>query len=48
VGQTAVPNHENLLDKHIAATALMHNLVVVTRNITHFEPMGVRLLNPFG
>jgi toxin FitB len=31
----------------IAATALEHGLTVVTRNIRHFEPAGVAVLNPF-
>ena len=35
------------LDLAIAATALDHGLTVVTRNIAHFEPTGVALLNPF-
>jgi hypothetical protein len=26
----------------IAATAMVHGMVVVTRNITDFEPMGVK------
>lgn len=34
-------------DGMIAATALVHGLVVVTRNVRDFEPMGVRLLNPW-
>jgi predicted nucleic acid-binding protein len=29
----------------IAATALEHRLTVVTRNVRHFEPMGVAVLN---
>ena len=32
----------------IAATALVHGLTVVTRNVRHFEPTGVRVLNPIG
>ena len=32
----------------IAATALEHGLTVVTRNIKHFEPAGVKVFNPFG
>ena len=36
-----------LADELIAATALVHDLTVVTRNITHFEHTGVRLLDPF-
>lgn len=31
----------------IAATALEHNLSVVTRNEKHFAPLGVKLLNPY-
>ena len=34
-------------DLQIAAIALEHGLVVATRNVRHFEPMGVRLINPF-
>ena len=36
------------IDLMIAATALEHGLAVVTRNVSHFEPTGVRVLNPFG
>jgi hypothetical protein len=31
----------------IAATALEHDLTVVTRNVSDFEPTGVPVLNPF-
>lgn len=34
-------------DLLLAATALEHDLVLVTRNIRHFEPTGVKLLNPY-
>jgi len=34
-------------DAMIAATAVVHNLVVVTRNVRDFVPFGVRILNPF-
>jgi len=34
-------------DLEIAATALVHNLTVVTRNVRHFEPTGVRVVNPW-
>lgn len=34
-------------DLLIAATALEHGLTVVSRNIQHFEPMGVPVLDPF-
>ena len=46
-GRLRVPNPENPLDKQIAATALIHDLAVVTRNTAHYAPTGVRLLNPF-
>ncbi len=35
------------IDNLIAATALVHNLTVVTRNVNHFEPTGARVFNPF-
>jgi predicted nucleic acid-binding protein len=41
------PNAENALDKLIAATALCHDLIAVTRNETDFADTGVRLINPF-
>lgn len=34
-------------DAMIAATATVHKLTVVTRNVTDFADFGVRLLNPF-
>ena len=34
-------------DSLIAATALVHNLTVVTRNRTDFEKTGVRIIDPF-
>jgi predicted nucleic acid-binding protein len=37
---------ENPLDKQIAATALIYDLIGVTRNVAHCEPTGVRL-HPF-
>jgi toxin FitB len=47
-GRLRVPKAENPLDKQIAATALTHDLKLVTRNVAHFEGLGVTLLNPFG
>lgn len=34
-------------DAMIAATAKVHSLIVVTRNVTDFEPFGVDVFNPF-
>lgn len=34
-------------DAMIAATAKVHGLTVVTRNVVDFKPFGVPLLNPF-
>ena len=34
-------------DGLLAATALEHDLTVVTRNVKHFEKLGVRILNPW-
>ena len=36
-----------LEDALIAATAQVHNLTVVTRNVVDFAPFGITTLNPF-
>jgi toxin FitB len=46
-GKLRVPDAQHALDKLIAATALIYDLTVVTRNVKDFEDTGVRLLNPF-
>lgn len=46
-GRLRVPHPENPLDKQIAATALIHDLTVVTRNVAHYRPTGVKVLDPF-
>jgi toxin FitB len=46
-GRLRVPNRENPLDKQIAATAIINDLTVVTRNTAHYAPTGARLSNPF-
>jgi hypothetical protein len=46
-GKMRVPEPQHALDKLIAATAILYDLTVVTRNIKDFESTGVRLLNPF-
>lgn len=42
-----VPDPRSERDALIAATALVHSLTVVTRNVADFQPMGVDLLNPW-
>jgi predicted nucleic acid-binding protein len=42
-----VPDPRPYRDSLIAATALVHGLVVATRNRTDFEPMVVPVLNPW-
>lgn len=42
-----VPDPHADRDAIIAATAIVHGMTVVTRNIDDFIPTGVRLLNPF-
>jgi len=46
-GKLRVPHPENAIDKQIAATALVYDLTVVTRNHKDFVKTGVRVLNPF-
>jgi toxin FitB len=45
--QLSVPNPRPLHDGLIAATALIHGMTVVTRNVADFAPTGVCLLNPW-
>ena len=42
-----VPNPRPVRDGLIAATALVHGMTVVTRNISDFAPCGVTLINPW-
>jgi toxin FitB len=42
-----VPDPRPIRDGLIAATALVHGLTVVTRNVGDFEPTGVAVLNPW-
>lgn len=42
-----VPNPCSDRDALIAATALTHGLIVVTRNVADFEPTGVAIINPW-
>jgi len=42
-----IPDPRAERDALIAATALVHSMTVVTRNLADFEPMGVAVLNPW-
>lgn len=42
-----VPDPRPVRDGLIAATALVHGMVVVTRNVSDFEPTGVPTLSPW-
>jgi len=46
-GVLRVPHPEHALDKFIAATALIHDLTVVSRNEKDFLATGALVLNPF-
>jgi predicted nucleic acid-binding protein len=46
-GRLRVPHPENALDKQIAATALIYELTIITRNDKDFVKTGVPVLNPF-
>jgi predicted nucleic acid-binding protein len=43
-----VPEHAPYDDALIAAVAQATDKIVVTRNTRHFEPLGVRYLDPWG
>lgn len=42
-----VPDPRPVRDGLIAATALVHGMTVVTRNVADFEPTGVLTINPW-
>lgn len=43
-----VPDPRSDRDAIIAATALVHGMIVVTRNVDDFAATGVEILNPWG
>ncbi|MEV3934547.1 type II toxin-antitoxin system VapC family toxin [Glycomyces sp. NPDC049804] len=46
-GELNDPDPLPVIDAFIAATAIVHDMVLVTRNVKDFQRTGVRLLNPF-
>jgi len=46
-GRLNVPDPIPAVDGLLAATAIVHDLTLVTRNVKHVERTGARLLNPF-
>lgn len=46
-GSLCVQTGNKGIDNLIAATALCHNLTIVTRNTKHFQPTGVRIVDTF-
>jgi toxin FitB len=46
-GRQQLAQPRPVIDALIAATAQVHDLIVVTRNVKDFELAGVRVLNPF-
>lgn len=46
-GRLNVPDPLPVVDGLMAATALVHGLTLVTRNVADVAPSGIRVLNPF-
>lgn len=42
-----VPDPRSDRDAMIAATAIVHGMTIVTRNVDDFKPTGVEILNPW-
>ncbi len=46
-GRTYYMRNVPVVDGLLAATAVVHDMTLVTRNISDIEGLGVRVLNPF-
>ncbi|WP_066800915.1 type II toxin-antitoxin system VapC family toxin [Moraxella oblonga] len=46
-GNLMAKNPHNPIDKQLCATAIVFDLVLVTRNVKHIEDTGVKYINPF-
>lgn len=46
-GQLTGDLGRNDIDLLLAATARRHNLAIATRNVTHFAPTGVKVIDPW-
>ena len=42
----SIGRHPGLADILIAATAQVHDLTLLTRNVRHFEPLGINVVDP--
>ena len=42
-----VPSPRSDRDALVAATALVHGMTVVTRNVDHFQSIGTAVVNPW-
>lgn len=43
-----VPDPKPAMDMLIAATSMVHGLILVTRNVADFDVSGLKILNPWG
>ena len=46
-GRTSAARSVSVADAPLAATASVHGLVLVTRNVVDVEGLGIRVLDPF-
>jgi len=46
-GEMLAKREVNVMDTAVAATAMVHGLVIATRNVKHFRGRGVRVIDPF-